>query len=57
MNKVWIVEETRNDGTSAILDVHKSLESAKASVLDWEKYDDDSVQFYTVTVMKLQGEK
>ena len=55
MNKVWIVEETRNDGTSAILDVHKSLESAKASVLDWEKYDDDSVQFYTVTVMRVQG--
>ena len=55
MDKVWIVEETRNDGTSAILDVHSSLKSAQISIEEWEKYDDDSVQFYTVTVMRVQG--
>ena len=55
MDKVWIVEEVRKDNTSVILDVHKSLESAKASILGWEQCDDDSVQFHTVTVMRLQG--
>ena len=57
MNKVWIVEEVRNDKTSVILDVHSSLKSAQISIEEWKKCDDSSRAFHTVTGMRVQSDK
>ena len=54
MDKVWIVEEIREDMTTEIMGVHATLASAREDVLGWEAVEDNKC-LYTVTVMRVRG--
>ena len=53
MDKVWIVEEIREDMTTEIMGVHSALASARKEVLEWEAVEDNKC-IYTVTVMRVR---
>ena len=57
MNKVWIVEEIREDMTSVIMGAHATLTSAREDVREWEEIvkNDGSGELYTITVMRVRG--
>tara|TARA_B110000858_G_scaffold128036_1_gene145616 strand:- start:35 stop:277 length:243 start_codon:yes stop_codon:yes gene_type:complete len=56
MDKVWIVEEIREDMTTAIMGAHATLASARNEVLEWEAVEGNKC-LYTITVMRVQGSK
>ena len=53
MDKVWIVEEIREDMTTAIMGAHATLASAREDVIGWEAVEDNKC-LYTVTVMRVR---
>lgn len=56
MNKVWILEEIREDMTTGIMGAHATLASAREDMIGWESVEDNKC-LYTITVMRVQSSK
>jgi len=53
MNKVWIVEEIRDDYSTQVMGVHSGLASARKEVLKCEALEDNKCN-YLITGMTVQ---